>query len=452
MSLEKFSSADRSTQLIRQLGSEFAVVPNPAYVHPAYELYPLAPCPKLPLQNLRAVVCDMDGTVTTTEALCLHSLEYMVRVISRHLPRDEWGGLTEEDHPHVIGNSTTRHVEYLIETYGDMIKPPAFFQGLLKACAWTCHYGHDPVRTGEAHTAAVHLGMGDSLDHILKGNLPEDAEEGIHVISGLSETQHGNIPCGNDGLGPVELVRGAIEIYYARYHQILGRIAKGDAEELASQLLGEAGNHLIEPMPGVELFLAMIRGWLDSESSGRMFDYCMEQGWCALDDPGRMRRRFLLVADKFQSNPLRVAIVTSSIAYEANVVLGELFSVLRLRVENWPLDDLIIERIREEYRSPQHYYDGVITASDSSEIRLKPHRDLYSIALHRLGLQPSEFDQVLALEDSESGVIAIRAAGIGLCVAVPFAETTGHDLSAAVRINRGGLPQVMFEDLFFLDV
>jgi beta-phosphoglucomutase-like phosphatase (HAD superfamily) len=92
----------------------------------------------------------------------------------------------------------------------------------------------------------------------------------------------------------------------------------------------------------------------------------------------------------------------------------------------------------------------MITASDSSEIRLKPHRDLYSIALHRIGLGPEEFDQVIGFEDSESGTIAIRAAGVGCCVAVPFAETAGHDLSAASHIAKGGVPEAMLLEQLFL--
>jgi phosphoglycolate phosphatase-like HAD superfamily hydrolase len=452
MSPVEFAGAEKSAELINKLGSEFAVIPNPAYIHPPFELYPLAPHPKLPLDGLRAVVCDMDGTVTTTEALCLHSLENMIRVITSNLREGEWTGLSAEDHPHVIGNSTTRHVEYLVETYGSGIKLTAFFRGLLEACTWTCRYGHDPLRAGEARTAASHLGIRDSLERILEHHLTDDAQDGIRAISGLSKTCLGKHPCGDDELDSVDLVRGAIEIYYARYHQILDRISKGDAGDLAAKILSTPGRHLIEPMPGVELFLAMIRGWLDPSNAGRMFDHCVDEGWYPVEDVICTRNRFIAAAGCFQSAPVSAAIVTSSIAYEAGVVLGDLFSVLQSRVENWPVDDAVIERARDGFRSPQQYYDGIITASDSSEIRLKPHRDLYSIALHRLGLQPSEFGRVLALEDSESGVIAIRAAGIGLCVAVPFAETSGHDLSAAMQINHGGLPQVMFDDLFFLNV
>jgi beta-phosphoglucomutase-like phosphatase (HAD superfamily) len=72
------------------------------------------------------------------------------------------------------------------------------------------------------------------------------------------------------------------------------------------------------------------------------------------------------------------------------------------------------------------------------------------MALHQLGLSPGQFGQVLGLEDSESGIVAIRAAGIALAVAVPFAQTLGHDLSAAARACPGGLPELMFEHKFFL--
>lgn len=64
------------------------------------------------------------------------------------------------------------------------------------------------------------------------------------------------------------------------------------------------------------------------------------------------------------------------------------------------------------------FYDAFITATDSNEIRLKPHRDLYSIALNQMGIASKDFNKVLGLEDSESGTFAIRAAGVGLCCAV----------------------------------
>jgi hypothetical protein len=239
-----------------------------------------------------------------------------------------------------------------------------------------------------------------------------------------------------------DLVRGGIEIYYARYHQILQGIARGGGRELAALLLGDATRRLIEPMPGVGLFLATAKGLLNGEIAGLVLDH--------LGIAPTGRERYLAAADRFAREPAKIAIVTSSIRYEAEIVLGELFNVLREQVADWPLPQAARERLRELFAGPAACYDAIITASDSSEIRLKPHRDLYSIALHRLGLLPDHFGEVLGLEDSESGVIAIRAAGVGLAVAVPFAQTLGHNLEAAARVNADGLPQVMLEDGFFI--
>ena len=107
--------------------------------------------------------------------------------------------------------------------------------------------------------------------------------------------------------------------------------------------------------------------------------------------------------------------------------------------------------VAEAFADPLVFYDAVITATDSSEIRLKPHRDLYSIALHELGVYPEDFDRVAGFEDSESGTIAIRAAGIGLSCALPFAMTRGHHFQAATQVCPGGLPQVMLEKGLFLN-
>jgi beta-phosphoglucomutase-like phosphatase (HAD superfamily) len=82
-------------------------------------------------------------------------------------------------------------------------------------------------------------------------------------------------------------------------------------------------------------------------------------------------------------------------------------------------------------------------------MRLKPHRDLYSIALHKLNISKTGFDNVIGFEDSESGTIAIRAAGISKCIALPFSETSGHNFEAATHICNGGLPEVLFEHNLF---
>jgi len=158
----------------------------------------------------------------------------------------------------------------------------------------------------------------------------------------------------------------------------------------------------------------------------------------------------MCIRDSFAANPVRTAVVTSSIFYEADIVMNELFSAFREQVSKWKLSPSVKKTVLEKFSSYSSYYDAVITASDSNEMRLKPHRDLYSLALHKLGIKPSDFDKVIGFEDSESGTIALRSAGIKLCAAVPFAQTSGHNFSAASVILKGGLPEAIIKHNLFL--
>jgi HAD superfamily hydrolase (TIGR01509 family) len=71
-------------------------------------------------------------------------------------------------------------------------------------------------------------------------------------------------------------------------------------------------------------------------------------------------------------------------------------------------------------------FDAIVTSDDVAHS--KPAPDIYLEACRRLGTSPAE---TLALEDSESGVAAAKAAGLA-CIAVPqYAET---DVTAADRV------------------
>ncbi|WP_184962978.1 HAD family hydrolase [Nonomuraea endophytica] len=74
------------------------------------------------------------------------------------------------------------------------------------------------------------------------------------------------------------------------------------------------------------------------------------------------------------------------------------------------------------------WFDHLVTADGG--IAVKPAPDLYLLALRRCGLRAEE---VLALEDSEVGVAAARAAGLR-CVAVPSAAGRHADLGAASAV------------------
>jgi len=153
----------------------------------------------------------------------------------------------------------------------------------------------------------------------------------------------------------------------------------------------------------------------------------------------------------FERSPAKIGVVSSSIAYEADIVLREVFRALREEVDRWLAGAERRDRAAAGFDNYRAFYDACVTASDSSEIRLKPHRDLYCIALHKMRIGPEELDRVVGFEDSESGIIGIRAAGVGLCVAVPFKDTEGHDFSAAAFRLRGGLPEALLGHLHFLD-
>ncbi|HRI48011.1 MAG TPA: hypothetical protein PK559_12970, partial [Ignavibacteriaceae bacterium] len=96
-------------KMLSRLGSEFVIVDNPSYINPNYDIFPLSKKLRDPLSKMIASVMDMDGTTTTTEVLCIHSLEFMIRKFSGFLTPQQWRGLDhEKDFPNIIGNSTTK--------------------------------------------------------------------------------------------------------------------------------------------------------------------------------------------------------------------------------------------------------------------------------------------------------------------------------------------------------
>ncbi len=437
------SAADRLISMAGEIGAEeVAVVRNPGYLFQPYELYLLAPR-QTSLQRLSAAVMDMDGTTTTTETLCLHSLETMIRRATGRLDRGAWKGLDpERDYPHIIGNSTTRHVEYLVETYGADFDDARFSGSFVHAAAWTLVRGKDPGRKEEVEADLAAFGLSSSMNDpafLALADLPEP--EAVEKARRFLP-EDGRLHMLRD---PVNRVRAAVDVYYTRYHEILGELASGRSGEVAEEILGDPDAPLILPMPGVAIFLALLKGWL-GEAAETLADRLPPDTAA----PGETAAALADLGRRFARTPAKVAVVTSSIAYEAEIVLDEVFRTIRREIGDWPLDSGTREELLRRFESPAAYYDAIVTASDSSEIRLKPHRDLYALALHRLGISRSRCSEVLGLEDSESGVIAIRAAGIGLSVAVPFSDTAGHDLSAASAIMKNGLPEVMVRRRCFL--
>ena len=419
------------SQLIDTLSTseqEYALIQNPSGVFPTVEMSPLANKVS-ETSELRAVVCDMDGTLTTTEGLCLHSLETMVRRWMEPESAENWSGLDpQKDFPNVIGNSTTRHVEYLWDTYGSLADVASFGNHFLQAAHWILKKGQDPVLIEAVHRQLKHLGLNqDSLIDSLKStnpiHLPEDSR----------------------------CVPFAVTIYYQRYHEILAVIGTPKMSSVAPGL-----NTLIEPMPGVALFLSLVKGFVSTEESLALWPVwkrtLVKQTGRELEptELEQAQENLHTLSELFSKVPLKLALVTSSIDYEMRIVLREVFKALQSEMDQWPLPDDRIHALKRSFMSHEDILDVEINASHSSEGRLKPHRDLYSMALQRLNMEPDQFYKVIGFEDSESGVIAIRAAGIGLAIAVPFQDTSQHDLSAAAHVQSGGLAEAVLLNHLFI--
>lgn len=451
---KKFINKKEVKSLIAKLSDEFAIVKNPRYIHPEYELYPLAKKIKN-VDRLVAAVMDMDGTTTTTELLCIHSLEFIIRKFSGSVDNKSWRGLNpEEDYPHIIGNSTTKHVEYLITKYSKSFKKDEVIKSFVFAAAWTIIFGKDNQRKSEVILNLKSFNCQSLLeDEYLKmfsklsTLLNEEKEQ-------LTEYLFNKYKNNFSSFGFSDYVRLGIDVYYQRYHEILERIRLGESRIVAEELFNDANKHLIETMPGIPIMLPMIKG-LITDHYDLFFDYLLKAYELKtgkifkLKNQLKAKEKFIELCQNFQSSPIKTAIVTSSIFYEADIVLREVFKVINSELNNLLPDSSFKKNLLNKFSDYNHYYDAVVTASDSSEIRLKPHRDLYSIALFKLNIPKTDFSKVIGFEDSESGTIAIRAAGIGLSIAVPFVETSGHDLKAAAYICKGGLPEAILKHNLF---
>lgn len=382
---------------------DYSVVQNPAGVYPSFDIYPLSAPTLHRLPRLDLILMDMDGTTTTTEVLCLHAMEIMVRKMSGDV---EFALDRVKDYPHIIGNSTTKHTEYLMGKYRDSFDLAQVKTAFLDAAGWNIQHAQDTGRRIEAETTKK-LFL-------------------ARKVSKLSD------------IDDLLLVKIGIEIYYQRYHFILRSIAEGEGDDLSAELTG--GRHLIEPMDGIALFLVLVKGWLGDELDfvKTLYD---------LKPPAF--KKLQAAAAKFTNGGAKVGLVTSSIAYEASVVLAEVFRLVGKEVADWPISDARKQRILSSLESYDDYYDTVVTASDSNEMRLKPHRDLYSIALQRLAYKPG--DIALGLEDSEPGILALRAAGIPYAAAVPFEHTLGHNLEAAWKVADGA-KAVLLDEFLYLDI
>jgi len=428
---------------INKTNGEYVIVKNPAFVFPSEEYYILAERNPI-LSEIKGVMMDMDGTTTTTEELCIFSLETMVRRNSGLLSKEQWQGLDHQtDYPNIIGNSTTRHVEYLIETYKSKINPELVKEAFLKAALWTILYAHDNNRKAEVKQNLRKLNIESAIHDIQLGTPDfEIIKTYKHKIKQLQFQ---------------DIVSLSIDIYYEEYHRILNQLANNEADKVKQKVFDNVNvtKNLIDLMPGIPVIIPMLKGWLGTDITYFTDDLLntLKQKGVRITNTNAetFRMNMIKLSVYFEKNPAKLGLVTSSIFYEANIVINEVIKVITnylLRSE-LPVDKK--RMLTDKFSNYHNVYDAFVTASDSNEIRLKPHRDLYSIALHQAGISPSDFDKVIGFEDSQSGTIAIRAAGIGCCIAVPFSQTAGHNLEAATDIAVNGIPEVLLLKNLYLN-
>jgi hypothetical protein len=447
--LAKYLTPDESAaflkNLIEELGcQEVAVVRNLDYVFSPFEFYPMAPKVTQDLDEIVAFAVDMDGTSTTTEPLALHSLEYMVRRFTGRMTKTDWDGLDPIlDYPHVIGNSNFRHTEFLVKRYGLLIDHDAFRSAFFESLLWTLCNMDDKQRVKDISQNAVNCGLGCVLEDPEFKSLLSTKNVNEDNVASLVKPFIKKYGKKFDYDNPSAMVSAALDIYYTRYHSILQQIENGDSERLSIELLGEGNRRLIEPMPGYAVFIALIRGWL-GESAGLLLSELEhpEDTECA--------KRLSNLGKYFENKPAKIALVTASIAYEAHTVVREVFNVMREQVTRWPISTDMKRELKEKFGDYTAVYDGFVTASDSSELRLKPHRDLFSIGLYQMSIPKDDYCRCIGLEDTEPGVIALRAAGVGCAVALPNHDTSRQNYEAASHIVKGGLSELIVHHNLYL--
>lgn len=446
--MTRIISPQEASKMFDAMAKECAVIKNPAGIYPPYDIVPMAKKVMPPLKTIKAVVSDMDGTTTTTEGLCIHSLEYMVRQITGQMDVSQWPGLNPDtDYPHIIGNSTTRHVEYLLERYQTAIHLEEFKKAFLKAALWFLIKGQDDQRKIEVRRNLIALQC-QPVFEVIESYRHDDLLDPQTIWKRTEKKLLTTCFKGITFFTETQKVKMAVDIYYQRYHEILSAIDHHEKIPYMSTV-----ESLIEPMPGIGIYLALMKGFLGDEILSLLpilkNEYEQKSGKPFLEQES-LEDKLLYISTYFEKHPIKIAIVTSSIFYEARIVMNHVFERLNHQMREWPLSEIRKKHLLSAFSTYYSIYDAFVTASDSNEIRLKPHRDLYSIALHQLGISSEDFETVVGFEDSESGTIALRAAGIGLCCAVPFHETKGHNLSAASLILLGGIPEVILKQYAFL--
>lgn len=458
MTEKKILNSEEASEIVAKLGLEFAVVHNPAPLYPEIELYPLAPKITAPQKELSAVILDLEGTVCSTQELRLHSLEYVIRSISGRNSKEEWKGLDPLiDHPNLFGISISEAIRYLVQRYHNFIKAEELKTAYLHSVLWTIILSRSQERKREAIISLEHLGLGEMLKDPKLEELTlqkEFTKYNSNVITGYFLHKYGNhLSLQNFD----NTVRAASEIFFQHYYQMLELIRYGEGSSLAEEISGDSQTPIIRPMPSVPLLFALVKGWL-GEDVNYLFEEISRELKAKSSQVYRIsseedaKLKLKKLAEHFRLHPLKIAVVTSSAFYEADIILSELFHTVSSQIRKWKLPQEKKEMLIEKFTDYKNVVDVFTTSGDASKIRPKPHRDLYSAALSQLALPQSMFNRILGFENTENGIIALRASGLGLVAAVPYNRNSRHDFSSAAFILPGGITEAVLNYNLFISL
>lgn len=418
---------------------EFVLLENPPGHFPPHDILPLGPRFHRFDGQPVAILVDMDGTTTSTEDLCLYALENLVRQFTGWHDKQDWPGLDpDRDYPHIIGTSCTANVQYLAGLYAEAFEPVRAARAFLESTAWTLTHCVIPGRDHEVRTDLRAMGLANITHEaafaalcstLSTGGVPDPPLVDI-VAAVLARASR------------EDWIRAGLSVYHHVMHSLMQRVGAGETRAVAEELYGPGHERAIEPFPGIAALFALARGWL-AEEAAALHPILLDALPATQRPLARDAAAFGALGAAFHRSPARVGLVTSSAGPEADFILHEVFQGMREEVATWPIAAHRRDQILAGFAAPRAFYDCYITASDCHEMRLKPHRDLYSVALHQLGITAGGRARVIGLEDTEAGILAQRAAGVGLPIAVPFHGTRNHPFQAAAHVCMGGVPEAL---------
>ncbi|MGE5683228.1 MAG: hypothetical protein ACM34K_20390 [Bacillota bacterium] len=448
--IKKYITSDEASEIITQLGLEFAVISNPENVYPPFEVYPLAPKITHTQKELSAVLLNTDGVLASVGNLHLHALEYMVRQISGRFEKEQWFGLDKLiDYPNILApGSNVNPVDFLIQRYHNFIKPDFFKEAYFHSALWTLILGKDENRKKDVRRNLTLLGCSGMLEDPKLNEYIAQKEFGkysANVITNYFLHKY----CLNLNIQNFSVTAAAAsDIYYKRCQEILEIIKLGEGINFAGQVLSGDDKLFIKPSPGIPHFIALVKGWLGDEAH-LIFDQLIDllktnssQSY-RISDVIAAKNKFIRLSIEFEKNPLTIGLISSESRYNASIIINEVLQIASSQIRGWKISEERKNVILEKFSDFNNVFSTIVTSGDINKMRHKPFRDPYSIALNQLDLHSSRFNEVIGIENSENGIVSLRSSGIGLSVVIPPDRSSTLNLASASFIIPGGIPELL---------